>query len=65
MPVPIKSYKLTCSKCDWTRVCAPKSDALTQNDMPRVCPECGCEELVKGAVTVFEQLQAKILDQRK
>ena len=56
MPIPPKPYKLICPKCYWSRVCAPKSDALTPYDMPRECPECGADDLVKTSASVIEQL---------
>ena len=43
MPVQPKPYKLVCPKCGFSKVVAPKSDALSPKDlisMSPVCPKC-------------------------
>lgn len=44
MPVQPNPYKLVCSKCGFSKVVAPKSDALSPKDlvaMSPVCKNCG------------------------
>lgn len=49
MPVAPQPYKLSCSKCSWSRVVAMKSDAIVIgiDKLPeQECPRCGCDELI-------------------
>ncbi len=44
MAVKPNPYKLVCQKCGFSKVVAPKSDALTPKDlvaMSPVCSKCG------------------------
>ncbi len=43
MAIKPNPYKLVCAKCGFSKVVAPKSDALSPNDliaMSPVCPKC-------------------------
>ncbi len=61
MPFPPKPYKLSCPQCDWSSVRAPKSDVLSPLDLPKACPQCGCESLTKQAASVVEKTLAEWL----
>ncbi len=44
MPVKPNPYKLVCQKCGYSKIVAPKSDALSVLDlkaMHTVCSKCG------------------------
>ena len=35
-----KPFKVKCTKCEYSKVVAPKSDCLTSLDFPSSCPKC-------------------------
>lgn len=60
MPIPMPAFKLSCTVCDWRKVVVPKSDVLTREQVPVVCPSCGCSELHRATASVFEKVWTEI-----
>ncbi|EGR0308123.1 hypothetical protein FXE20_07405 [Vibrio cholerae] len=60
MPIPLKPYKIVCPQCNWILVRAPKSDVLSPLDLPKACPQCGCESLNRQAASMVEKMLAEL-----
>ena len=41
MPISPQPFKVKCQKCGYSKVVAPKSDALSPLDFITTCPKCG------------------------
>ena len=58
MAVKPNPYKLVCSKCCFSKVVAPKSDALSPKDlvaMSPICKKCG-EKMERKSVDKLESV---------
>ena len=58
MAIKPNPYKLVCSKCGFSKVVAPKSDAFTPKDliaMSPVCSKCG-EKMERKSVDKLDNL---------
>ncbi|MEM5557400.1 hypothetical protein AAHK07_02645 [Aliarcobacter cryaerophilus] len=58
MAIKPKPYKLVCPKCGFSKVVAPKSDALSPKDlvaMSPVCSKCG-EKMERKSVDGLDSL---------
>ena len=60
MPIPIPAFKLCCTACNWSKVVAPRSDVLTRQQVPEVCPSCGSENLRRKKPTFLEKATATL-----
>ena len=51
MPVAPRPFKVTCPKCNYSKVVRPKSDALNPMDWINTCPKCDAKmdrEILSG-----------------
>ena len=58
MAIKPNPYKLVCAKCGFSKVVAPKSDALSAKDlvaMSLVCSKCG-EKMERKSVDKLDNL---------
>ena len=58
MAIKPKPYKLVCPKCGFSKVVAPKSDALSPKDlvaMSPICPKCK-EEMERKDTNMLDDI---------
>ena len=58
MAIKPNPYKLVCAKCGFSKIVAPKSDALSPNDliaMSPVCKKCG-EKMERKSVDKLDSV---------
>lgn len=51
-------YKLVCPKCDFSKIVAPKSDAISSKDliaMSPICSKCG-EQMERKSANSFDNV---------
>lgn len=56
MAVRPQAFVVTCKNCRWTRLSRPKSDVLTHQELPKVCPQCRSDELVMSRPNLIDRV---------
>ena len=63
MAIKPNPYKLVCTKCGFSKIVAPKSDALSPKDlvaMSPMCDKCG-EKMIKTELSFIDKLFSRTL----
>lgn len=55
MPIKPSPIRYKCPKCGWSKVFAPKSDALVEMP-PKVCEKCGGTDLESSPVSALGEI---------
>lgn len=57
MPKKPQPFKQVCKDCNWNEIVAPKSDALLENTIKKVCPKCQSVRIELIDLSVLESIK--------